>query len=258
MINPTEFQKSINQELQIVKDRVRNLIGSANWGAEGQYKEAILKKIISNYLPMNLSVATGFIIKEGTIYDDSRNFLISKQIDILIYDNSFPVIFKEGEFVIVIESSVKGIIEVKSKIYGGKSNNNSLYKICEKFNDLSKFPLINDSTRTVFKGVFGFDSATINEPLLEECMKLSNGMINHISLSKSKFIKYWEDGNNLNPPVICDAAFYNLYEMDDLSHAYFISNLIHLTSDKNLADRYWISFPIGGTKELRRTKTICL
>lgn len=67
MINPLEFQKSINKELQIVKDRVRNLIGRANWGDEGAYKEAILRNVISQYLPKNLSIGNGYILKKETI-----------------------------------------------------------------------------------------------------------------------------------------------------------------------------------------------
>ena len=53
MINPLEFQKSINRELQVVKNRVRNLIGNANWGDEGSYKEAIFRII-------------GFVSLQGT------------------------------------------------------------------------------------------------------------------------------------------------------------------------------------------------
>lgn len=51
-INFEDFQKSITKELDVVKNRVRNLIGPAHWGEEGRYKEAVLKNIIKRFLPM--------------------------------------------------------------------------------------------------------------------------------------------------------------------------------------------------------------
>jgi Domain of unknown function (DUF6602) len=258
MINPLEFQKSINQELQVVKNRVRNLIGDANWGDEGSYKEAILRNVISQYLPKNLSVGNGYILKKGN-ENGNQDFVVSKQIDILIYDNSYPVIFSEGNFVIVIEESVKGIIEVKSKIYTGKTNNNSLYKIIEKFNSFDQFLTVKEKENDrIFKGIFGYEfDGSINSDIIDEALRLSNGMINHISLNSSIFIRHWINNEGLEPPVDCQTDFYNIYNISDLSHAYFISNLIHITSNKDLLDRYWISFPILGTKEMNRDRTIC-
>lgn len=44
--NIQDFQQSITQELDVIKNRVRSLIGDAHWGEEGRYKEIILQKII--------------------------------------------------------------------------------------------------------------------------------------------------------------------------------------------------------------------
>nr|WP_299382195.1 DUF6602 domain-containing protein [Allomuricauda sp.] len=259
MINPLKFQKSINRELQVVKNRVRNLIGSANWGDEGSYKEAILRNVISQYLPKNLSVGNGYILKKGN-NNGNQDFAVSKQIDILIYDNSYPVIFSEGNFVIVIEESVKGIIEVKSKIYTGRTNSSSLYRIIEKFNTFDQFLNIRENENNrIFKGVFGYEfDGNLNSDTIDTSLRLSNGMVNHISLNSSIFIRHWINNEGLDPPVNCGSHFYNVYNINNLSHAYFISNLIHITSNKDLVDRYWISFPIPGTKERNRDRTICL
>jgi len=94
-INPIEFQKSINQELKIIQNRVRNLIGSANWGVEGTYKEAILRKILKPFLPSNLSAGTGLIVKRI-----NGEYIASTQIDIIIYENTYPLLFSEGDFLI--------------------------------------------------------------------------------------------------------------------------------------------------------------
>lgn len=258
MINPLEFQESINKELQVVKNRVRKLIGDANWGEDGGYKEAVLKNIIKKYLPKNLSIASGFIIKKEN--NNSQEFKVSKQIDILIYDNSFPVIFSEGDFAIVIEDSVRGIIEVKSKIYLGRANANSFSKVLEKFNTFNDFLTIGDlGNDSIFKGIFSFDfEGNLDSEIIDEALNLSKGMVNHISLNSSTFMKYWSGNLELDPSVDCSGSFYNIYEIRDLSHSYFISNLIHFVCDKDLTDRYWISFPIPDTKESKRIRAVCL
>lgn len=116
------FQESITKELDTIKDRVRNLIGNANWGDEGRYKEAILRNVIRKFLPTNLSLGTGFVIKKN-----NSGIEISKQIDIIVYDNTIPVLFSEGDFVITTKENVKAIIETKTEIRNG-----DLQKIIEK------------------------------------------------------------------------------------------------------------------------------
>ena len=85
--NFNEFYKSLNKELMAVKDRVRSLIGEAHWVKDGEYKEAILKNVISKFLPKKYSMGTGFVI--------NGEKKITQQIDIIIYDNSSPVLFSE-------------------------------------------------------------------------------------------------------------------------------------------------------------------
>ena len=108
-IDLKEFYKSIGSELSVIKYRVRNLIGAANWGDEGRYKEAILRNCISRFLPNQYSLGTGFVLVK-----DTEKEQVTSQIDIIVYDNSYPVLFKEGDFVIVLPHSVRGIIEVKT------------------------------------------------------------------------------------------------------------------------------------------------
>ena len=63
--------------------------------------------MIKRFLPSNLSIGTGFVIKKNN--GDTQ---ISNQIDIIIYDNTVPVLFSEGDFVITTYKNVEGIIEV--------------------------------------------------------------------------------------------------------------------------------------------------
>ena len=91
------------------------MIGSSHWGGEERYKEAILRNVIRRFLPANLSRGTDFVIKK-----DNHTAQISNHIDIIVYDNTIPVLFSKGDFVITTCRNAKGIIEVKTKISNGK------------------------------------------------------------------------------------------------------------------------------------------
>ena len=246
-IDPEKFQKSITKELDTIKNRVRNLIGSSNWAEEGRYKEAILRNVIKRFLPSNLSIGTGFVIKKNN--GDTQ---ISKQIDIIIYDNTVPVLFSEGDFVITTYKNVKGIIEVKTKI-----RNNQLEEIIQEKTETNG-KLIG---KNIFNGIFSYEyEGDINSRNIDKIIKKeAKGYVNHISLGPDVFIRFWkkEDKNRLHPPVEnCQNDFYNIYNIKGLSFSYFISNLLELTCSSSLDDRWWFLYPI--TKENHRVRTICL
>jgi hypothetical protein len=252
-----EFQKSINTELIIVKDRVRNLIGSAHWGEDGRHKESVLKNVIKKFLPNNVSVGTGFVISKR-----GAEFKQTNQIDIVLYDNNYPVLFSDGDFIITTPKNVLGIIEVKTKIRNSEFN-----KIIRKSAENGK--LINWGRKIIFNGVFAFEyeeniidnrtnnesiASTINNPLIE-----TKGIVNHISLGSDWFIKYWHNESDPRINTNCNSnKFYNIYRLNGLSFSYFISNLIEKVSPKDSTDRFWFMYPIDGTKEVHREKTLCL
>lgn len=252
-----EFQKSINKELLTVKDRVRNLIGNAHWGEEGRHKESVLKNVIKRFLPNNISVGTGFVISKR-----GEEFKQTTQIDIILYDNNYPVLFSDGDFIITTPKNVVAIIEVKTKI-----RNRDLNEILRKSTENGK--LINWGRKKIYNGVFSFEyednifdnrctnetiSDTISSSLIE-----SKGIVNHISLGSNWFIKYWHNESDPSINANCDSnKFYNFYDLNDLSFSYFISNLIEKVSPKYSTDRFWFMYPIEGTKEIYRTKNLCL
>ncbi|MET0635182.1 MAG: DUF6602 domain-containing protein [Chitinophagaceae bacterium] len=254
--NSLDFQKSITQELEIVKNRVRHLIQNRHWGEEGAYKEAILKNVLRKYLPRNISVGSGFIM--GSEADGA----ISRQLDIILYDNTYPLLFSEGDFVITTKTNVRGIIEVKTSI-ASHTFQDILRKFEETMNILDPLPIYstnqNDEIKTrVFLGLFSYAFEGRPDPLpLARSLGHSAGHLNHISLGKDFFIRRWHaaDGPNLPIPQYPNSDFYNFYELPDLSFSYFISNLLDIVSG-GLQDRYWFSFPIEGTKEMHRIGTV--
>lgn len=257
-INPEKFQESITQELEVVKDRVRNLIGNAHWGEEGRYKEVVLMNVIRRFLPSNLSVGTGFIVKNDP---GSNGVSVSKQIDIIVYENRIPVLFQEGSFIITTHSNVRVIVEVKTSI-----NNNLMKKTLRK-------SVINAKMmrNPIFNGIFAYEynrrnSLSTLKHILEE-LRENGQFVNHLSLGPYIFAKYWTGEASLVDSAGCPSDFYGIYDFSrrensigskKLSFSYFISNLLYAMSGMQLRDRIWLLFPVVGGKERYRVETACL
>lgn len=235
-INPEEFQKSITEELKVIQNRVRNLIGNANWGEEGRYKEAILKNTIKKFVPENIGIGTGFIVNKS-----NGNIEISKQIDIIVYNKNYPLLFSEGDFLITTPENVKGIIEVKTNLDSSK-----IKETISK--SASNGEIIKQN---IFNGIFVFNySEKIENNIVESIelvLKESKGIVNHICLGENYFIKLWKE-NEINK--------YSIYEIKGLSFSYFISNLIEKVCEKKLTERWWFLYPIEKRKEQYKIKDI--
>jgi len=226
LFNLRAFHESTTKELDVIKNRVRNLIGDNNWNEEGRYKEAILKNVIKRFLPKKYLVGTGFIVK-----GDWEKYKCSNQVDILIFDSSYPILFSEGDFYIVTPNSVKAVIEVKSNI-----ENQDLSKIIKKMNSVGEFIGKNK----IFNGIFSFEGYdTPNNNVMRRKVedKIKHGFervkpmfVNHISLNQNIFMKRWN-------------SKFSVYRLKDLSFSYFISNLIYHVTDKPIENESKMWFP---------------
>jgi hypothetical protein len=203
-----KYQKSISDELISIKDRVRHFIGNNHWGEDGRYKENILSHVLRKHLPKSVSVGTGFIVNNN---DD-----ITKQIDIIIYRNDIPLLFKQDDFIIAPAECVLGIIEVKSR--ATTSIFREVIQTAKRNGDIIG--------RSVFNGLFAFVNGQINlqNQRLINAFRDAAGSLNHACIGKNKFIKYWDQGmlgSNPHPN-----PYYAVYEIRDLAFGYFISNLL--------------------------------
>ena len=224
MPNYLEYQKSIATEFKAYESRVRNLIDDANWAEEGRYKEIILMNYLKRILPQNIAVGTGFV-RSGE--------LITKQIDIIIYDNTYPLLFSSGDFIIACGESVLGLIEVKTRITPSQ--------ITEYINKACANEAVIRNTvrnpRIIFNGIFSYNNesnikayysklASVN--YLKELDNSFKYSVNHICLGSEYFIKL--RGDRLPPNKITEQPRYSIYEMKDsnsgLAFAYFFSNLL--------------------------------
>lgn len=106
------YHKSIGDSLKSPEKRIRNLIGNSHWLTDGEHKESILRKVISDFSPEIHRVGSGFIC-----YPSVANN--SGQIDILITSKMHPTLYKSGELHFVTPDCVSAIIEVKTKLTNG-------------------------------------------------------------------------------------------------------------------------------------------
>jgi hypothetical protein len=263
--DPLAFQKSIGEEFNVIKNRVRDLIGDQHWGEEGRYKESLLKNTLKKFLPENMGIGTGFILKKK----DSAVYR-SSQIDIFIYDTSFPVLLKEGDFVITSPEHVYAIIEVKTNI-DTKTIDELKVKRDKNFEVMEK---------DIFYGIFVFDDKTINKDNIREKLRIlldySKGRINHICVGSRLFVRYFsreelqQKGAFFNENSLGYWGFYNFKEeiigdkpidLEGLAPAYFISNLVDfilIKQKQNIAaeNRSWFLFPIVKGKQPHQIGTI--
>lgn len=97
--------------------------GAAHRGEDGRYIEALLRSYLQKYLPRDLEVLTGFIlrpaVKTGTNGRNRKKDTDqhSTQLDIIVYETgAFPVFQRIGETVIVPPEGVIAVLSVKKKL----------------------------------------------------------------------------------------------------------------------------------------------
>jgi len=243
-----KFHKSTTKELLATKDRVRNLIN--HWGEDGRYQEAVLKNMIQRFLPEKYRIGSGFIVRQT---HEIGNHEPSKQIDLIIYDSSAPILFKEADFVILTADSVLGIIEVKANAL-----NQNLNDIVKKANKNGKFILDAriDKQKPLFNGIFSYESRIENYSTIVQTIKNSwealeiiehreKFAVNHISFNQHWFYKFWEHEYNTG------IFPHHLYELKELSFSFFISNLMDWISGTSVLENNYLWYPVDKSVQIK-------
>lgn len=251
-----EYHKTTTAELLALSTKVRSLVN--HWGVEGGYKEAVLKNIIKRFLPKSFEIGTGFVVKDQSRYGEH---LSSRQIDLIIYSSESPILFKEGDLVILTPDAVRGIIEVKANLI-----NQNVEDVIRKANENGEFILTGKSNKIypIFNGVFSYESVFRNNSIKAfqrafddantrcetnsyyDCFK-----VNHVSINKDWFVKYWHRGNQkqLEQPEQPEQP-HGIYRLEDLSFSFFISNLMAYLSEESIDDNGFMWFATD--KEMMR------
>lgn len=98
--------------------------GAAHRGEDGRYVEALLRSYLQKYLPKDLEVLTGFILRaavktsKNTRNRKNKEDQRSSQLDIIVCDTgTYPVFQRMGETVIVPPEAVIAVLSVKKKLH---------------------------------------------------------------------------------------------------------------------------------------------
>ena len=166
---------------------------------------------IKNYskttYPKFFKIGRGFVINREEV---------SKQIDILIYDSSKPILYQDGDLVFVTPDAAKVIIEVKSNL-NYHSFEETIGNICYNAEVVRSY-----GSNTRYFGLFSYDNEMrdINR-ILSILQEKVNGnqrrIIKHLSLGNSKFIRYWH--NNPSDPNTLHQKWH-AYNLEDKAPAY--------------------------------------
>ena len=237
-----KFFKSITQELNAVKDRVQHLIGTKHWPTVGQWKESALRSVLRRHLPKNVQIGTGFII------DGEEE---STQIDILLYDAEAPILFQDGDLVLIRPDAVRGVIEVKSSLQPSAIENvsNKLANIAEFVRKRTK------SKPAPIFGLFAYEAQGTTGPkvargLAKVCHEEANRIVSMLSLGDCDFVEYAAYPPNQSIPG------WRVYRLPDTAPAFFVCRIIGAVcrNDPNKFIGYsWVS--LAG-KERYYTETI--
>jgi hypothetical protein len=124
----TSFAAMLGDSFELKVDWLAQLISGAHDPSLGNYKERLLRTIIGDFIPKRYEVGTGFVLfptrqlhEEGEAFGGAANtdapHEVSKQLDIIVYDSStYPVVFRDQDFVVVRPEAVNAIVEVKGAL----------------------------------------------------------------------------------------------------------------------------------------------
>lgn len=226
-------------ELRAIKDRIRNLIGDRHWQTDGEHKEAVLRKVLRNHIADSLHVGTGFVCGSNTT---------SHQIDVLISSRDKPTLFRDGELLLITPDAVAGIIEVKTRMP------TDLNQVLKKLAD--DVAMIRENNQRCRVGLFIYESFPVeaHERILRLLQEVTDGdekrVVNWLAAGPDLFFRYWNDGNNVASPV--PGPVWHSYALNNLAHAYFLSNVVWDTCPSINPAMQFAWFPIEEGKEVFR------
>ena len=210
------YFESLNDEICSLKNRVRGIIEHNHWLSDGQWRESVIKSILRRQLPGSALIGSGFLL-----FPDKT---ISTQQDIIIYSSDAPVLFRDGETIIIESAFVCGLIEVKSKLRAFDLEI-TIKKLSTTINNGHNYRLAS--------GIFCYES-DINLQKTRESIQDGSGKANEYQIDwiclGEKNLVHWFD---LTPeaPKFEYNQFHHYKFSRSLAFGYFLHNFIeHCTN----------------------------
>jgi hypothetical protein len=232
-MDPADYYKSLSQEMDALKGRIRHLIAGGHWPTDGEWKESVLRTVLRRHLPPGTGIGRGFIVNSRAQ---------SSQIDVLLYDTSYPLLHQDGDLVFVIPDAVRGIIEVKSRLRRDNVSD-ALRKLADNAG------LIGTGAKQIFLGLFAFEDGlgpNGRDFLFSELQNSAEGKrrraINHVCVGPSSFYRFWANGPELHNTMDC----WRQYAMIDMARGYFVFNALEASVGDAVRKNLWAWFPRQG------------
>lgn len=227
-----DYFRSVTVEVEALKDRVRHLIEDHHWQTDGEWKESVIRQVLRRHLPTSVSVGRGFVVTATSV---------SHQLDVLIFDSSKPVLFRDGDLAFVTPDAVLGAIEVKSRATPA-----ILAAAAAKLAEDILLVRLHPNSRA-FAGVFAFedgggDSAAYLDVVAKAAPRWDS-RLDFVCIGTSRFIRYW----HLNPEN--ERHFYegwHSYALPGTAPGYFVHNVIDAVSPDSVFGNKEVWFPCGG------------
>lgn len=243
MDEPNYFN-SFSLELEALKNRVRQFIKDHHWLTDGEWKEGVLRNFLRRNLPSTVDVGRGFVITDSGC---------SGQLDVLIFDKSKLVLFRDGDLVFITPDAVEGIIEVKSSI-----DTSIFRKACEQLIKTSELILQHSSrnrTYNKFFSIFSYENRIKDDTkyleILAELSTNPNPLIHFCCLSADTFIRYWF----YNSQTPRKNNYWHSYKLQDMAYGYFLHNVVEALCPQSVNNNESMWYPIEG-KEIHKTGEI--
>lgn len=166
-----KYCMSIAQEFDARLNRIRVFVKHNL--TSGTANEIILRDFLAIHSPKNFFVGQGFIC------DPSQENKVSKQCDILVYQqSSYPVVYEDGAIKVVWPDSAKLVIEVKTSLSGKE-----IKSATENIESARKVSI------TAHGIIFAFNSARLVTVLKHVKNQLSDASSNHYPIAILLFDK---------------------------------------------------------------------
>lgn len=248
-----QYFRSLSAELNALKNRVRYLIGTRHLPTDGEWKESILRTILRRHLPSTVEVGRGFVVKPNSP---------SKQIDVLIYDTSKPLLYQDGDLVMITPDSVKGIIEVKTKIYNMSELKDFTNNLAGNLEFIDNDYCYRNSKNNIFVGLFSYDTDlkdTHSTQILNTLKSVAGGnpkrVVNHLCLGSSLFVRFWSQSPESKSKLNYNK--WHSYWLKTKAPGYFINNIVGAMAKDSVRVNQDVWFPTTG-KETKKLDEIAL
>lgn len=130
--------------------------GASHTGEDGRFVETLIKEYLVKYLPKELEVLTGFILRPAVktgLKGKERRFEFdshSTQLDLIVYNSSqYPIFQRFGDTVIVPPEGVIAIISIKKNL-----NDSDIFNEVSALKDASKLCKCIDINNNLLRGPF--------------------------------------------------------------------------------------------------------